>query len=390
VGLLGLFVAFFKLGATSWGGFALMAAARNTFVTDRRLVTPQQYADALALAWLMPGPVGSNLAVRLGYLMRGRWGAVVAGTGALLPSAIAICVLAQGYRSVQSHHSVVSALLSGLSPAICAVIIGAALGQAKTALTDRLDAALAVAAALGLLAFKGALVPVLLLGCAAAASAGVRGQTPLVPPSSRSAAVKPSRGVIACLVLLSACVLTLPFPSLLRDTPAWFQLPAGLAGASLSMFGGGLIAVPVLHQLCVESFGWTTAAGLTSAIAASQISPGPLLTSTIFIGYQTAGITGALGAAAGTFGPPGLLTLCAGFGLTAMRGSARFEAAMRGVRAAVVGLTVASAWQIAQGSALSWITLAIFALSLLLLLKSACKAYALVPLSGLAGVLLHL
>jgi chromate transport protein ChrA len=63
---------------------------------------------------------------------------------------------------------------------------------------------------------------------------------------------------------------------------------------------------------------------------------------------------------------------------------------MRGVRAAVVGLTVASAWQIAQGSALSWITLAIFALSLLLLLKTACKAYALVPLSGLAGVLLHL
>src|SRR5438876_8627432 len=74
-----LFLQAFKLSATSWGGFALMSAARSVFVERDRTVTDEAFADAVALAWLMPGPVAVNVAIRLGAVMRGARGALVMG-----------------------------------------------------------------------------------------------------------------------------------------------------------------------------------------------------------------------------------------------------------------------------------------------------------------------
>lgn len=117
------------------------------------------------------------------------------------------------------------------------------------------------------------------------------------------------------------------------------------------LYGSGYVLLAFLRADLVVRLGWITERQLLDAVAAGQLTPGPLFTSATFIGYLWGGLPGALLATLGIFLSafifvPFTQPLLAR--LRSMQGAAGLRA---GVNAASLGLLAAVAGQLAWGLA---------------------------------------
>src|ERR1700748_2360794 len=98
---LGVFLAFLRLGLTSFGGpVAHLGYFRTEFVERRRWLDERDYVDLLALCRVRPGRPSSQVAIGTGLLRAGIPGALAAWTGFTLPSAIAMVLFAYGLATL--------------------------------------------------------------------------------------------------------------------------------------------------------------------------------------------------------------------------------------------------------------------------------------------------
>lgn len=118
--------------------------------------------------------------------------------------------------------------------------------------------------------------------------------------------------------------------------PTLLTLAAIFAQLSLLAFGGGNVVLPEMQRQVVDIHGWMSATEFTSLFALAQAAPGPNLMICALIGWQVAGLKGALISMAGIVGPASLLT-----GVTVSVWD-RFRAARwrRAVQAGIVPVTV--------------------------------------------------
>ncbi len=103
-------------------------------------------------------------------------------------------------------------------------------------------------------------------------------------------------------------------------------------------FGGGYTMVSLIER-DLSDRGWLTSAEFADIIAVSQMTPGPLaLNVATYVGQQVAGIPGALMASLGLGAPAIIITAVAMWLISRGMKSSMARAAVRGVRAAVLGL----------------------------------------------------
>src|SRR6218665_332528 len=92
-----VFVAFLKLGLTSFGGpIAHLGYFRDEVVVKRRWMGEGEYADLVALCQFLPGPASSQVGLALGLYRAGPQGALAAWAAFTLPSAILLLAFALG------------------------------------------------------------------------------------------------------------------------------------------------------------------------------------------------------------------------------------------------------------------------------------------------------
>src|SRR5579872_6439606 len=88
---------FLKLGVSCFGGpIAHIGYFRDEFVTRRRWLDEQAFADLVALCQFLPGPASSQVGFSIGLMRAGYLGALAAWTGFTLPSALALIAFAYG------------------------------------------------------------------------------------------------------------------------------------------------------------------------------------------------------------------------------------------------------------------------------------------------------
>src|SRR5687767_7056095 len=77
--LLEVLAASTKLGLTSFGGpIAHLGYFRDEYVTRRKWIDEQSYADLVALCQFLPGPASSQVGIGLGIIRAGLLGGVMA------------------------------------------------------------------------------------------------------------------------------------------------------------------------------------------------------------------------------------------------------------------------------------------------------------------------
>ena len=110
----------------------------------------------------------------------------------------------------------------------------------------------------------------------------------------------------------------------------------------LFSFGGGLAMLPLIFQ-SVQDFGMMTAAEFSDLVALSQVTPGPIaVNAATYVGFNGAGIPGALAATLGVSLPSFILILIVVKFLERFQASKGIQGAFLGIRPVTVGL-IASA-----------------------------------------------
>lgn len=333
-----VFVAFLKLGLTSFGGpVAHLGYFREELVVRRKWIDEEGYADLVALCQFLPGPASSQVGFSLGLFRAGPLGALAAWAGFTLPSALLLVLFAYGAGWFQGDIG--SGVLHGLKLVAVAVVAQAVWGMAKVLTPDRGRAAIALMAVLlvvfigGSVAQVGAIVLGGMLGlwwC--------RG-LPVSPTGHLTFGVRRSIGWLALLVF-GVLLVGLPVLEAVASTQGLSLFEAFYRAGAL-VFGGGHVVLPLLETAVVRP-GWVTADAFLAGYGAAQAVPGPLFTFAAYLGAvmgpQPSGLPGAAIALVAIFLPGLLLVVGALPFWDAFRSRPLAQAAMRGANAAVVGV----------------------------------------------------
>lgn len=117
---------FFQVGLFSiGGGYAAVPFIQRQVVDLHPWLTMTQFADIMTIAEMTPGPVAINSATFVGIQVAGTAGAIVATIGCILPACVIVTTLAYAYYRFRGL-TMVQGILSGLRPAVVAVIASAA------------------------------------------------------------------------------------------------------------------------------------------------------------------------------------------------------------------------------------------------------------------------
>src|ERR1700752_3944562 len=104
---------FLRLGVSCFcGPIAHIGYFRDEFVTRRRWLDEQAYADLVALCQFLPGPASSQTGFAIGLMRAGYLGGLTAWTGFTLPSAIILVLFAFGASALSGPIG--TGLLHGL------------------------------------------------------------------------------------------------------------------------------------------------------------------------------------------------------------------------------------------------------------------------------------
>jgi chromate transporter len=125
---------FLRLGTFGFGGpIALAGYMQRDLVEERRWISRQDYAEVLAFAQLSPGPLAAQLAMYLGWLRRGIFGATLTGAVFILPSFLMVLVLAALY--VHFGQLVwIQGIFYGIGASVIAIIARSAFQLVKATL----------------------------------------------------------------------------------------------------------------------------------------------------------------------------------------------------------------------------------------------------------------
>ena len=120
------------------------------------------------------------------------------------------------------------------------------------------------------------------------------------------------------------------------------------------LFGSGYVLVAYLDGELVQNLGWLTRQELLDAIAVGQFTPGPVLSTATFVGYQVDGVRGALLATGGIFLPSFLFVLLLNPLVPRLRRSPWTAALLDGVNAGAVAVMLAVTLELGRDVLVSW------------------------------------
>jgi chromate transporter len=357
---------FLRLGCFGFGGpIALVGYMQKDLVEERQWIPQQDYLEGLAFSQLAPGPLAAQLAMYLGFVRAGLWGATVVGVAFILPSFLMVVAIGEAYVHWGGTH-IIAALFYGIGAAVIGIIARSAMKLVKTSLKkDWLLWGVFLVLALSTAITEREIVWLFL-------AAGFLVMLIRAAPFSWR---RPH-----------AIYLLAPFGLSMSKTGA---LLVFFLKASLFVFGSGLAIVPFLHGGVVQEHHWLTEAQFLDAVAVAMITPGPVVITSAFIGYLVAGFPGACAAALGVFLPVYLFVILVGPFYKRFSQNKQIRSFVHGVTAAATGAIAGAVVVLAKHSIRDFWTLGIAVSTFLLLTKWKVPEPIIIVLAGALGIALR-
>ncbi len=311
-----VFTVFFKLGCFAFGGPAAhIAMMESEIIQKRKWMTQEHFLDLMGATNLIPGPNSTEMTMHCGHERAGKPGLFVAGIAFIFPAVVITGILAYLYVEYGTLPEV-EPFLFGIKPAVLAIIASAVLKLGKKA------AKTTELIIIGLLVITASLIGVNEI--VALLSAGVLGGLYFY---SKSKLQQTSKIIVPLPLLLSGLV---------TQTPVFKVLLTFLKVGAI-LYGSGYVLFAYLDAELVTR-GWLTRTELIDAIAVGQFTPGPVLSTSTFIGYQLSGLWGAMAATAGIFLPSFIFVMILNPILPRLQGSKIFRYFLDSVNVAAVAV----------------------------------------------------
>ncbi|MBW6485856.1 MAG: chromate efflux transporter [Syntrophobacterales bacterium] len=325
-----IFLSFFRLGLTAFGGPAMLAEIRKMAVGEKEWLTEESFREGAGLCQMIPGATAMQAAAYVGLRSRGIGGAAASFVGFGLPAVILMLILSALYTRAHALPAVVSAF-SGLQAVVVAIVAHAAFTFGKTWLKDWKGALVALAAAI-MFGFGVHPIGVILLSGLFGLGFYYRQTFPTKATFDGQNSFSPKP--LAWIILVAAGVLILLY-LLKREL---FTLAFLMAKIDLFAFGGGFSSVPLMFNEVVSVHGWMDTRTFLDGIALGQITPGPIVITATFIGYLQYGLAGGIIATAAIFLPSFVIIAGMVPYYDRLRTSPWFSRALHGILFSFVGL----------------------------------------------------
>lgn len=125
-----LFITFTKIGAFTIGGGYAMLPLIEREVIDRGWINKEDFIDLFAVAQSLPGIFAVNIAIFLGYKLKGVKGSLICTLATILPSFLIILAIALFFTQIRENIWV-EKVFKGLRPAVVALIVVPCISAAK-------------------------------------------------------------------------------------------------------------------------------------------------------------------------------------------------------------------------------------------------------------------
>lgn len=332
---------FFKLGCISFGGPAAhIAMMEDEVVHKRQWFSQEHFLDLIGATNLIPGPNSTEMTMHCGY-ERGGWkGLFIAGVCFITPAILITMVFAWLYQTYGQLPEV-EPFIYGIKPAVIALIIMAGYRLAKKAVKTT---KLGILGVLTLIACLCGLNEIgALFGC------GLVGILLYY--------LKKKQNILHTFIPLLLIQISNPVKmGSLKILLMFFKIGAIL-------YGSGYVLFAFLDTELVAN-GWLSRQELIDAVAVGQFTPGPVLSTATFIGWQMNGGSGALAATLGIFLPSFLFVLVLNPIIPRMRKSKVISAFLNAVNVAAVALIFAVCFDMCKDTLMDWRTVLIAIISL--------------------------
>lgn len=324
-----LFLTFFWMGLTAFGGLAMFAHVRKHIVDKKRWLDENTFDSGLALCQVIPGAIIMQLVAYIGLKLKGIRGAVLCFIGFGLPAFLIMFILSVLYKHSR-NISGVELVLTSLRVIMVAIVANAAYIFGKKnfrTINDWIIAA--IAAGLFLTRLHPALVLVF---------AGLLGNLLSSKELSISEKSVKSKTFWFFLLVLSLTGISILFLFILSK--GYFTLATLMLRIDLFSFGGGLASMPIMYHELVDLYSWFDAHTFMDGAILGQVTPGSIIIAATFFGYMHFGILGSILATIYVFTPSFLILMGIIPFFDKLRTYPQFNKVINGLLCSFVGLLV--------------------------------------------------
>jgi chromate transporter len=383
--LIFLFKSFFKIGITSFGGHAaLVSVLQKELVEKKGIISEEVILDGLSIASFLPGPLAVNVVTLIGYKLRGWLGAAISMASVLLPSFILMIAIAALYGKY-SNLEPVNNFLSGVIPVIIALILSLCYNMVVKHVSkpwQYITMLLIIVAAFYLNSYQAIILYIL--------TGAVLGYVFSRKDESNQITEPASIDKYKRLYLYSGLVVVVLIFLVLYFVlnGIHHQLLFEFGQVSLTLFGGGYVMIPILHEIVVDNFNWLSSSEFANAIAFGQVTPGPILVSATYVGYKLGGIMGAFLATMGIFVPSAVVMIIVGNVFERVKTYAVMDGIMKGVRPVIIALIAYSGWILFDSLDQKLFSLIITIASFLIITYTKFNYFLVILIAGIIGLLI--
>jgi len=322
-----LFLSFLRLGLTAFGGPAMVAYIKELSVNRHHWLDKETFREGVALCQTIPGATAMQMAAYVGLRAKGIAGALSAFVGFSLPAFILMLVLSALYSRYHTVPGIIS-LFKGLQVIVVAIVANATYSFGKSTFKNYKEVFIAMTASI--LFWAGISPFIVIIGAALAGIIFSRRRI------VASAYTKNRHNFKELLILLVFPLLMLAMLYFIDSK--LFNLAALMMRIDLFAFGGGFASIPLMLHEIVDVRGWMDNKTFMDGIALGQVTPGPIVITSTFVGYLTHGIAGAFVATIAIFTPSFLMVIAITPVFDRLKASAYFLGATKGILASFVGL----------------------------------------------------
>jgi chromate transporter len=408
------FLLFFKMGFMAYGGPAMLGFIKKEVVFKRQLISEEDFNDGIALVNVIPGATNSQMVAYIGYKLEKGRGALIAFTAFIIPAFIEMLVFTLVYKTTGSLGLFMQ-VFKALEAVITAILLNTVIIFGSRIIKEwRLD--ILALGTLAMLVFKFNVIIILLIIVVSAfllflinkqfrpfleiasPGDGIIQEKP-GPQNSETSGTEAGKNAYAgkningagkgsraglqakqffriyWTFFLAAAIVAASLTAGFLIKRDLFLAGLSIAKASVIGFGGAIPMLTIIQYDMVNVLKIFSQKQIIDALVLGQITPGPIMITSTFIGYFISGFTGAAICTAAAFYPSFAIFSLVAPKYESVKNNRYVKLAVKGIMGMFVGMLLFFLYSVGREAIKGYISAVIALLSFIAIRLKAKEIY---------------